>query len=115
VTGSVLEPGRIPMERPMTALEAIMSAGGFDAHTAEVRNVVVIRHAEGRRCGFLINFKPVLQGEKGSPFYLKPMDIVYVPRTTITKVNQWIDQHINRMLPDLGIGVSSEGEVSAYR
>lgn len=115
VSGSVLTPGRIPMEHPMTALEAIMASGGFDTRTAEVRNVVVIRHSDGRRCGFLINFKPTLEGEKSAPFYLKPLDIVYVPRTTITKVNQWVDQHINRMLPRLGLGYSTEGEVSFTR
>ena len=40
------------------------------------------------------------------PFYLEPLDIVYVPRTKIVRVNQWIDQHINQLIPILGVEYS---------
>ena len=103
VSGSVLKPGRVLLGRPMTVLDAIMECGGFNAREAEVRSVVLIRHEDGKRKGFIFDFKKALAGEgEDRPFYVQPFDIVYVPRTTITKVNQWIDQHINKMLPDLG-------------
>jgi polysaccharide export outer membrane protein len=115
VTGSVLVPGRKPMTHPMTALEAIMEAGGPLAAEAELRSVVVIRHAEGVRRGYLLNLKPILNGETDYPFYLEPFDIVYVPRTCVTKVNQWVDQYINRMLPRLGLGYTTSGETTFVR
>jgi hypothetical protein len=31
---------------------------------------------------------------------LAPRDIIYVSPTTITKVNQWVEQFINRMIPN---------------
>jgi protein involved in polysaccharide export with SLBB domain len=79
-----------------------MQAGGFNVKEAEVRNVIVIRHINGRRCGQSINLKPALTGDEVQPFYLAPRDIVYVPQTTIAKVDQWVDQHINKIIPDTG-------------
>jgi hypothetical protein len=46
--------------------------------------------------------KPALTGDEVQPFYLAPRDIVYVPQTTIAKVDQWVDQHINKIIPDTG-------------
>ncbi len=102
VGGQVITPGIVEMPGKMTVLEAVMRAGGFDLREAEIRNVVVIRHRNGERYGYSINLKPALIGNEVQPFYLEPKDIVYVPRTEIAKVNQWIDQHINRIIPDTG-------------
>ncbi len=78
VTGSVITPGRVEMERPLTALQAIMQAGGFDPF-ANAAKVVVIRHEGTRRMGYVLNFKQALAGASGAEFYLRPYDIVYVP------------------------------------
>ena len=37
------------------------------------------------------------------PSPLEPHDFVFVPRTKITKVNQFIDQYINKMVPQFGL------------
>jgi polysaccharide export outer membrane protein len=103
VGGQVLTPGIIEMPGEMDALEAVMQAGGFDLREAEVRNVVIIRHRNGQRYGYSINLKPALMGDETQPFYLEPNDIIYVPRTKIAKLNQWIDQHINKIIPDTGL------------
>ena len=111
VLGSVQQPGQVDMERPLTVLDAIVQAGGFDDRKAEVKKIVVIRQEHGRRFGYIRNLKAVLKGEEDTPFYLKPLDIVYVPRTRITRVNQWIEQYINNIIPRPGkVSVSSDGE-----
>jgi len=79
VTGAVLRPGRVISDRPMTALEAIMEAGGFDYNKANLKKVVVIRHENGNTQHQLLNLKKVLHGEKDEPFSLKRSDIIYVP------------------------------------
>ena len=79
VTGAVIRPGKISSDHPMTALEAIMEAGGFDYTKANLKAVVVVRHEEGRVRSFTLNLKLALQGKQSEPFYLKPSDIVYVP------------------------------------
>jgi len=103
VGGEVNTPGLIDMPGRLTALEAIMEAGGFNMLTAEVRNVVIIRHKDGRRYGGALDLEEALEGKEVKPFFLEPYDIVYVPQTTIAKVNQWIDQHINKLVPQTGL------------
>jgi len=79
VTGAVLRPGKIMPDRPMTALEAVMEAGGFDYTKANQKGVTVIRHENGHVDHFKVNLKKALQGKETEPFDLKPGDIVYVP------------------------------------
>jgi len=106
VGGEVKTPGLIPMMGRLTVLEAIMQAGGFDRKTAEMKNVVVIRHINGNRYGCAIDLTDVLKGKEVKEFYLEPHDIVYVPPTVIVKVDQWIDQYINRIIPRTGFTAS---------
>jgi protein involved in polysaccharide export with SLBB domain len=102
VGGQVMLPGVIEMPDKMTALEAVMQAGGFDFREAEAGSVVVIRHRDDTRYGYLLDMKPSLKGREAPPFYLEPQDIIFVPRTKIAKVNQWVDQHINKLIPQTG-------------
>ena len=102
VGGDVLRPGMIEMPRRITALEAIMMAGGFDYRRAEVSNVVIVRHKDGQRYGCALDLREALKGKEDQPFYLEPQDIVYVPRNKISQVGLWIDQYINQMVPRVG-------------
>ena len=79
VTGAVLRPGKVLSDRPLTALEAVMEAGGFDYTKANLKAVRVLRSQDGRMEHFTLNLKRVLKGEESSQFSLKPADIVYVP------------------------------------
>ena len=82
IIGAVNHPGRIPMERPMTVLEAIMEAGGFDSDRAKLSQVWVLRVVNGRQRAYQLNLKRVLEGADDEVFYLKPFDIVRVPTKT---------------------------------
>ena len=79
VTGMVLHPGKILTDHPITALEAVMEAGGFDYSKADLKDVTVIRRENGIMKNYKLNLKAVLDGRQSDPFYLKPDDIVYVP------------------------------------
>jgi polysaccharide export outer membrane protein len=106
VGGQVTAPGVFDMPGPMTLLEAIIQAGGLDLTQAETRNIVVIRHEGNQRYGYAIDLQPALQGSESRPFYLRPKDIVYIPQTRIAKVDQWVDQHINQLIPKVGFTFS---------
>jgi polysaccharide export outer membrane protein len=106
VGGLVLRPGLFDMPAKLTVLEAVMQAGGFDVRDAELRNVIVIRHKNNQRYGYSLNLKPFLTGGEIEPFYLEPQDIVYVPQTEIAKAGQWVDQHINKLVPLTGFTFS---------
>jgi len=74
-----LRPGKVLSERPLTALEAIMEAGGFDYTKADQKGVAVIRHEGGATQRYKLNLKNELAGGGSQPFALKPYDIIYVP------------------------------------
>lgn len=79
VSGAVLRPGRIPMERPLTAMDAVMESGGFDPNRAKLDKVTVYRMQNGRQQRFVLNLKRAMRDGDPSPFYLKPFDIIHVP------------------------------------
>jgi polysaccharide export outer membrane protein len=79
VSGSVARPGKIMSDRPISVLQAIMEAGGFDSAKADMKAVVVIRREEGQTKNYTLNLKLVLEGKQSDQFFLKPFDIVYVP------------------------------------
>jgi polysaccharide export outer membrane protein len=103
VTGAVNRPGRIGLPGNLTAFGAISRAGGFDFNTAGPSDVVVIRQTDGVHRGWRVNLDDLLAGQSQTPFYLQPSDIVHVPQSKITNLNHWMEQYINRMIPQLGI------------
>lgn len=79
VTGMVIHPGKIQSDHPITALEAVMEAGGPDYTKANLKNVTVIRREGNVMKNYKLNLQDPLDGQPSSPFYLKPDDILYVP------------------------------------
>ena len=79
VTGAVMKPGKVGAERVLTALDAIMEAGGFDNARANTKIVRVIRQEGGQMKTFVLNMKNVLEGKGNEPFYLRTHDIIVVP------------------------------------
>jgi protein involved in polysaccharide export with SLBB domain len=80
VNGAVIHPGKILSDHPITALEAVMEAGGFDYTTADTRDVKITRNENGLYKSYKLNLQRVLDGKDNTPFYLKPSDIIYVPQ-----------------------------------
>jgi polysaccharide export outer membrane protein len=99
VAGEVKRPGPYQMLGHATIVEAIMDAGGGTRPTADLKNVLVVRQRDGRHYGCMVNVKEILQGKEGTSFNLQARDIIFVPSTQITKVNDWMDQYINKVLP----------------
>jgi protein involved in polysaccharide export with SLBB domain len=79
VSGAVVKPGKVVADHPLSALEAVMEAGGFDATKADMKAVVITRQEAGQYKNYTVDLKQVLEGKQSEPFYLKPSDIVYVP------------------------------------
>lgn len=79
VTGAVLRPGEIQANHPMTALEAVMQAGGFDTTKANAKAVVIVRQVKSGTKKFTVNLQKMMEGSNEKPFYLEPSDIIFVP------------------------------------
>jgi polysaccharide export outer membrane protein len=79
VTGAVLKPGKILADHPLTALEAIMEAGGFDPNKANMKKVKVLRRENDKTQTWTLNLKRVIDGQENDRFRLKPADMIFVP------------------------------------
>ncbi len=100
VSGEVKIPGSYPLANSMTLLKAIMEAGGVTPE-GDLSSVVLIHYGKNEELTiYKSNLEEVL--EKNLRFQdlaLSSQDVIYVPKTGISKANQFIDQYINKMLP----------------
>jgi protein involved in polysaccharide export with SLBB domain len=104
VGGEVYFPGVVPMPGKLSVFEALMMAGGVKLESGVYENVLVIRYQEGVWTGVKLNIEQIMEGSKVAPYYLNPLDIVFVPETRIYKTNRWIQLNIAGILPEIGLG-----------
>ena len=98
VAGEVAAPQVVLMADRLSILDAIMQCGGFIKWSAQQRNVVLIRQRDGKRYARSFNLRKALEESESESFYLEPFDIVFVPRTKIEKLDQWMDQYVDKVL-----------------
>ena len=79
VSGAVLRPGKLIVDRPVTVVEAIMEAGGPDRAKADLKKVTVLRQIDGKSMSYKVDVKATIGGANVKQFFLKPADIVVVP------------------------------------
>lgn len=100
VMGEVRVPGYYLMESPTTATQILARAGGL-LNTAKTDNILVVsRNKERKPVGRLIDLDRILgEGNIGNDIMLKQYDVVYVPKSAIAKVDLFVDQYINQLVP----------------
>jgi protein involved in polysaccharide export with SLBB domain len=106
VGGEVKNPGIVEIPGQLTALEAIKRAGGFKRPEANTSKVLLIRQENGKNTGCILDMQKVLEGREKEVVYLHPHDVVYVPPTSITKLNDWVDQSISKMMPRIPLSLA---------
>ena len=103
VGGEVEAPGVLPVAGRLSALQAVFNAGGFK-ETANPEHAIVIRRGEDNRpVSYAVNLQRALH-EDGADLMLRPDDIVYIPKSSIAKVNQFVRQYIQDLLLYRGVG-----------
>jgi polysaccharide biosynthesis/export protein len=96
IGGEVAHAGTIPLHQDMTVLQAIYMAGGY-RDTAEPTEVLVIREKEPNKPELLmVDLQSSLDAVN---LYLMPHDVIMVPQSTIAKMDQFVDQWINQLIP----------------
>ena len=104
VGGEVNAQGMIAIHGRLTVTQAIMQAGGFK-DSAELGNVVLLRNQGQQDPYFAIlnleeNLNDPMGGMASNGVMLQPYDVVYVPKSTIATMNQFVDQYINKLVPE---------------
>ncbi|MBI5252002.1 MAG: polysaccharide biosynthesis/export family protein [Desulfomonile tiedjei] len=107
VDGEVSRPGVFNVRGPTTVQQAIALAGGT-RETAEPRTVLVVtKTREGK---FLSRTTDLTRMTSASDYSLKQGDLIYVPMSTISRADVWVDQNIRKLLVFTGwsLGINTD-------
>ncbi len=102
VFGEIRNPGVLTLARPQTALQVIATAGGSLPTGAMDRVKVLSWTSSGESRVHTLNLEAVFDGAHND-MLVPPNTVLYVPPTTITKVNRFIDQYIKQLFLFNGI------------
>ena len=107
ILGQVDKPGQYSIAVPMTVSQALAMAG-VNTTTAGLKNVIVVSMAEPERpVGTVLNLEPIFKGElpdgvdERSVSGDRPLarnDVVFVPKSRISQINQFVDQYITNLV-----------------
>jgi len=109
VDGEVNRAGLVPLIGPTTILQSISQAGGLK-ETAKSGEVILLRKTDDNKMTpYRIALDDAYSGEEGNQdIYLRPNDIVYVPKSAIANVNTWVDMYLRRNIPiPLGLSIGT--------
>ncbi len=106
VGGEVENPGVLPLTGRMSALQAVINSGGLK-ETAEPESAIIIRKGKKNQpVSIPVNLQKVIHVNGSHPDHvLQPSDIVYVPKSSIAKVNKFVRQYIQDLILFRGVGV----------
>ena len=96
-----------PLTSGVTAAEALATVGG-ELTSADLSKVVwITQAADGERQFATIDLQGYLAGEApGQNPFLRPGDVLYVPRSGIGDVNRFVDLYLRKNIPfNLSLGV----------
>jgi hypothetical protein len=113
--GEIQQQGRYDFVRRLTLSQVVFSGGVKE--TSDLLRVVLMRRAEdGRLRSYVVNVKRNFEpgsargaatdvaaasfNELGAfEVPIRPGDVVYVPKTTVARMNQFVDEWMNKMIP----------------
>ncbi len=99
VGGEVSRPGMIEIDGRISVIQSIMQAGGFK-DTAQPKSVILIRDSGGEKPVVAkVNLKEYLSNPEKQDIRLKPYDVVYVPKSTIARMDQFMSQYVDKLIP----------------
>ncbi len=96
VGGEVKNQGVYLLTTPTSIYEGVLMAGGILDESAASKKVAVVRFVNGKRNIYLFDLH---SAESIQTFYLEPRDIVFVPKSGIKKLDEWIEHYISEVIP----------------
>jgi protein involved in polysaccharide export with SLBB domain len=116
ILGEVGKPGGYSVERNMTLVQALTVAGGVK-YSGALSSIIILRGGEGEQVHALrIDISGYLSGKQleiyvpdkeieltMDEFYIKPLDLIYVPKTPIADVVAFLEQVYAGLLPPIDV------------
>ena len=88
VVGEVETPGKLQINRPINVVQAVARAGGY-THEAAIASTIVFRRRDERMFAHRFDLEDTEQfGARAMRFYLKPGDVLLMPRSRISSAAQ---------------------------
>ena len=99
VDGEVEHAGLLNLIGTMRVLDAISEAGGVKV-TARTQEVLIIRRGGPKPEVLKVNLNHLHSGKYlDEDLVLQPYDVVYVPKSHVANLNQWVEQYITKNIP----------------
>lgn len=97
VGGEVGAPKMVPYEGRLSLSQALFEAGGLKS-TAGRGNIVLLRDdGKGAATILTVDFDEVLRNR--ADIALQPYDVIIVPKSTIARVNDFVEQYFTKLIP----------------
>jgi polysaccharide export outer membrane protein len=98
ILGQVYRPGVYYYKREATVLEALLLAGGI-SESGKKNSVIVVRQLESTPQIMRVNIESLVEdGMLAFNIPVKPMDIIFVPKTFIANLNDFLSKLYPSML-----------------
>ena len=98
VGGEVKSPKTLTLTGELTVMQSIIDAGGLTDSAKKTEIIVIHRGSDYEPVPYKINLERLLAGQE-KDISLQPFDIVYVPKSKIDNVNEWIRKYVRNMIP----------------
>lgn len=109
VGGEVARPGFVALRPEMTPLQAVLQSGGFKK-SAKLESVLLLTPGpDGAFSAARVDMEQVVNAGVPERVRLHPNDVVYVPPTWISDMNDVVDQYVRGLVPAfprVGVGYS---------
>jgi len=100
VFGMVNRPGPVDLQQRMTLTQALASVGSVNTDATMSTVVLLRRRTENTAQAYRLDLRGVLAGESlAADIVLQPDDVVYVPRTFVASMEQFVDQVFGGLIP----------------
>lgn len=108
--GESANPVIVELTEGMTLLQMLSLSGGFNASTARLRNVVLMRQVDSENTRVMsINVREILRTGRDIP--LSPGDIIYIPQKWTVRLSEFVGRFTGSISPVLDMYNSA---VEAY-
>jgi protein involved in polysaccharide export with SLBB domain len=98
VTGEVQQPGLLPLAGEMSAGRAVIQAGGLKPSAKSTNVILVRKDGNGAPVVTRLDLGAVFRGT-AQDVPLMPFDVVYVPRSKIARVDEFMNQYVKQLVP----------------
>lgn len=99
VAGEVRQPGFVPYQPHLTALQALATVGGTDRRGRLDHVLVLRRLAADSATATYLDLESDVAAASTNDMVLQPFDVVIVPRTGVARVADFMDQYLYQLLP----------------